>query len=67
MINRPHRQHVLELAKPTLDITQFLVNRHDLEHAQRCFTRGDHVLAFDSLLTGQTLRVLEVAEGPLVE
>src|SRR5271166_2023779 len=34
MIDRPHRQHVLELTEPPFDVAQVLVDRHHLEHAQ---------------------------------
>src|SRR5271157_6535826 len=67
MIDRPHRQHVLELAEPPLDLAQFLVDRHHLEHAQARLTGRNHIFALDPILAPQACRVLEVPEARLVD
>ena len=53
MIDRPHRQHVLELAEPPLDLTQVLVDRHHLEHAQARLAGRNHIFTLDPLLAPQ--------------
>src|SRR6516164_5646329 len=67
MIDRPHRQHVLELAEPPLDIAEVLVDRYDLEHAQLRLTSRDYIFPFDPPLAFQALWILEVPKAPLVD
>src|SRR5512135_584341 len=45
MIDRPHRHHILELPKPTLDLAQFLVHRHRVAHAQSLLAGRDDVFS----------------------
>src|SRR5271157_289940 len=45
MIDWPHRQHVLELAEPSLNLAQVLVDRHHLEHTQTRLAGRDHIFA----------------------
>src|SRR6516162_10841107 len=67
MIDRPHGQYVLELAEPTLQIAEVLVDRHHVEHAQPRLAGRDHIFTFDALLTRQARFVLEVAKASLVD
>src|SRR5271165_5768098 len=67
MIDRPHRQHVLELTEPPLDVAPVLVDRHHLEHAQTRLAGRNHIFTLDPLLAPQACRVLEVPQAPLVD
>ena len=67
MIDRPHRQHVLELTEPPFDVAQVLVDRHHLEHAQTRLAGRNHIFTLDPLLAPQACRVLEVPEAPLMD
>ena len=64
MIDRPHRQHVLELAESALDLGQFLVHRHRVEDAQSLLAGRDHIFSFDPLLTPQARLALGEAPAP---
>src|SRR5208337_1511122 len=67
MIDRPHRQHVLELTKPPFDVAQVLVDRHYLEYAQTQLAGRDQIFTFDPLFAPQACRVLEVPQAPLMD
>src|SRR3974390_2452347 len=67
MIDRTHCQDVLELTKSSLQITEVLVDRHHVEHAQPRLTGCDDIFTFDALLAGEARFVLEIAKGSLVE
>ncbi len=66
VIDRPHRQDVLELVESLLDIAEFLVQGDRIEHAPILLAGGDHILALDLFFMCQPRRVFKVAKGALV-
>src|SRR6266700_4381673 len=67
VIDRPQRNHVLELPEPTLHLRQLLVRRHNVQDAQSLLTRRNHIFSFDLLLTPQPRLALAIFESPSLE
>ena len=60
VVDRPHGQDILEVAKSSLDVGQVLVDRDRFQHAQRFFRGRDHVLPLDSFLVVQRPALAEL-------
>ena len=64
MIDRPHLDHIFEIAQSPLDCHQLLVVAHRLHGRQVLLLALDQRLALQRLLARQLLRIFEIAEAP---
>jgi hypothetical protein len=59
-VNRPHAEDILEVAKFSLDVSQVLLDRDRVPHAQRLFGSRDHIFRLDSFLVFQRPALAEL-------